>query len=193
MNKNLNELLELKNYVNYLIEMVLTENPFNLNAMGMKHVQNYYKPANTGLNKLNNVIKKPMVDNTTKIAQGKVDALLARKRIDSMKPIPQEDWPLPKNKTYDSNKIEYPSVDNPHVARVDKEVKDLKQRYNTDFNKAYGINEYERSQKPKIDNWEDKYHGDKVYKDTLFQIGIKDKYNKYENGQSKTKENYNKR
>lgn len=44
MNKNLNELLELKNYINYLIEMILIENPYNLNAMGMKHVSDYNKP-----------------------------------------------------------------------------------------------------------------------------------------------------
>lgn len=76
MNNNLNELIELKNYINYLIEMVLTENPYNLNAMGMKHVSDYNKPlpvSNLARQKILSMNKnKPNV----------IEHLLQRKGVD---------------------------------------------------------------------------------------------------------------
>ena len=180
MNKNLNELLELKNYVNYLIEMVLTENPYNLNAMGMKHVQNYYKPSHAA----STVVKKPTIDNTTKIAQGKVDDILARKRIDSMKPIPQKDFPVKG------------ATENPYKQKINDTFKEYNRRHGTDPDKNYtesGLTggkmtrtsntqydfnntSYNKNMVKKAEDWDNKYSNDKVYKDTLKQIGKHDSY-----------------
>lgn len=187
------DLLELKSLIHGTIKSILREDPMS-SVLGMRQqvvnkAQSITK-AREAEKALTPRVETPAEiaykDRSTKIMDT-IKTLEARKRIDSMKPIPKEDLPV---EDYKYDKKRYTSINgmdmdmsayynnktkaqattnNPYKVKFEKTEKEMKKLHGDSVKSFITAQDHREKMgwDKKESEWDKKYANDKVYKDTL--------------------------